>query len=598
MTIHDKLTALREAVKQAGSDGILLQCRDPHGSEYLPDHYHAIRFFSGFTGENSTLIVTMTESALWCDGRFYGQADRELAGTEIVSMHAGCAGVPTIREYIRGHFSAGQSLIIDGRATSAAAADDLKAVLASVGAALTFRDTAGALWDTLGGRPGLPKSACRLLTVDQTGETPAQRIARVRAALEKAGAAMMPIVSLEDIGWLFCLRASDLPHTPLAVAFACLDSRECRLYLDRARLSEAEAAELEAASVIFRPYEAFFEEIPVLAAGKTVLTPPESISAGLLASLSERSDVTVKKAADPILLMKGVKNGTELKNLRECHVQDGLAVCRFGMALEAALAEGRLLRESDIDAMLRQQRSRLPGYRGDSFPTIAAWGPNAAMMHYQAQPGKDSVIERHGFLLVDSGGQYDNGTTDITRTYPVGPLTNKARRYYTWTLMGHIDMARAVFLNTCTGSQLDILAREPLWAHGIDYRCGTGHGVGFMSSVHEGPQNLSPRGRTVFVPGMTVTDEPGVYEEGELGIRIENELECVMLQTNEYGTWLGFRPMTLVPYDTAPLLAEEMSRAQIDWLNAYHRRVYETLAPFMTEDECRWLKGKTAPLSP
>ena len=238
----------------------------------------------------------------------------------------------------------------------------------------------------------------------------------------------------------------------------------------------------------------------------------------------------------------------------------------------------------------------MPGYFEDSFGTIAAYGPNAAMMHYQAGEGSDSVIQPRGLLLVDNGGQYDCGTTDITRTYPVGPLTDNERRYYTWTLQCHIDMARAVFLDYCTGGALDSFARGPLWSHKINYRCGTGHGVGFISSVHEGPQRLGPNNDTVFRPGMTVTDEPGVYETDEVGIRIENELECVEAGENQYGRWLRFEPLTLVPIATGPVLVDELSREQMDWLNAYHARVYEMLSPRMTEPERAWLKEKTAPI--
>ena len=279
--------------------------------------------------------------------------------------------------------------------------------------------------------------------------------------------------------------------------------------------------------------------------------------------------------ADPIFALKGIKNEVELKNIRECHIRDGIAVVRFQMDLEKALAEGKTLTEIDIDTMLQKRRAEMPGYFEDSFDTIAAYGPNAAMMHYHAEGEVDSVIEPRGFLLVDNGGQYDCGTTDITRTYPVGPLTENERKYYTWTLQSHIDIARAVFLDYCTGFALDSFARGPLWAHKINYRCGTGHGVGYISSVHEGPQSLRPQNPIVFKEGMTITDEPGVYETDEVGIRIENELECVDAGTNQYGHWLKFEPLTLVPISTEPVIVDELTRDQINWLNAYHAHVYE-----------------------
>ena len=301
--------------------------------------------------------------------------------------------------------------------------------------------------------------------------------------------------------------------------------------------------------------------------------------------------------ADPIFALKGIKNPTELENIRECHVRDGVAVVRFQMDLEKALAEGKQLTEIDIDTMLQKRRAEMPGYFEDSFSTIAAYGANAAMMHYHAEGDVNSVIEPRGFLLVDNGGQYDCGTTDITRTYPVGPLTDNERRYYTWVLQSHIDMARAVFLDYCTGFALDTFARGPVWAHKVNYRCGTGHGVGFISGVHEGPQSLRPNNPVIFKPGMTITDEPGIYETDEVGIRIENELECIDLGENQYGHWLGFAPLTLVPISTEPVLVDELSRDQINWLNDYHAHVYEMLSPRLNEDEKVWLKEKCAPLA-
>ena len=272
---------------------------------------------------------------------------------------------------------------------------------------------------------------------------------------------------------------------------------------------------------------------------------------------------------------------------------------RFGshvMSMKKAIAEGKILHETDIEKMLQKRRAEMPGYFEDSFDTIAAYGPNAAMMHYHAEGEVDSVIEPRGFLLVDNGGQYNCGTTDITRTYPVGPLTENERKYYTWTLQSHIDIARAVFLDYCTGFALDSFARGPLWAHKINYRCGTGHGVGYISSVHEGPQSLRPQNPIVFKEGMTITDEPGVYETDEVGIRIENELECVDAGTNQYGHWLKFEPLTLVPISTEPVIVDELTRDQINWLNAYHAHVYEMLSPRLTEEEKTWLKAKTAPI--
>lgn len=593
MTTNEKIAALRAAAKAAGGDAVLLMTSDPHCSEYLPDYYNALPWFSGFTGENSTLVVTPEGSALWCDGRFYVQADKQLAGTEIQCMHDGSAGVPTVEAYLAEHVTAGQTLLLDGSCVPAARAQKYAAVLEKNGAALKSLDVASPIWEAQGQRPALPDTPCELLTPAQTGATAAERIAMVRAELAKAGATALAVTGLDCVGWLLNLRARDLPCTPLAVAYALVTSNACTLFVAPGRLSDADAATLAESGVTVRGYNDLLDAVSQVDAGEVFLVDEAATNYDLYTALSAYKTVA---GTDPIFALKGVKNAVELQNIRECHIRDGVAVVRFEMDLERALAEGKELYETDIEKMLIKRRAEQPGYLEESFPAIAAWGPNAAMMHYHAEGEVNSKIERKGFLLVDNGGQYDCGTTDITRTYPVGPLTDDERKYYTWTLQSHIEMARAVFLDYCTGFALDSFARGPLWAHKINYRCGTGHGVGFISGVHEGPQSLRPNNPVVFKPGMTITDEPGVYETDEVGIRIENELECIDLGENQYGRWLGFTPLTMVPIYTAPVLVDELSRAQIDWLNAFHKNVYETLAPRLTDEEKTWLANKCAPI--
>ena len=593
MTTNEKISALRAAAKANGGDGVLIMTSDPHCSEYLPEHYNALMWFSGFTGENATLVVTKTGSALWCDGRFYVQGDKQLAGTEIECMHAGSAGVPTVAEYLSAHFAAGETLLLDGSCVPAAVANDYAAALKKSGAALKSLNVYDAVWEGNAARPALPATPCRLLTPAQTGATAADRIAMVRAELAKQGATALAVTGLDCVGWLLNLRANDLPCTPLAVAYALVTKDACTLFIAPGRLSDADAATLAESGVTLRDYTELLPAVQALPADEVFVADEKATNYDLYTALCAHKTVA---GADPIFALKGIKNETELKNIRECHIRDGVAVVRFEMDLEKALAEGKTLTEIDIDTMLQKRRAEMPGYFEDSFSTIAAYGTNAAMMHYHAEGEVNSVIERKGFLLVDNGGQYDCGTTDITRTYPVGPLTDNERRYYTWTLQSHIDMARAVFLDYCTGFALDSFARGPLWQHKINYRCGTGHGVGFISGVHEGPQSLRPNNPVVFKPGMTITDEPGVYETDEVGIRIENELECVDLGENQYGHWLGFAPLTMVPISTEPVLVDELSRAQLDWLNDYHARVYETLSPRLNEEEKAWLQAKCAPL--
>ena len=593
MTTNEKISALRAAAKANGGDGVLIMTSDPHCSEYLPEHYNALPWFSGFTGENATLVVTQNGSALWSDGRFYVQGDKQLAGTEIECMHAGSAGVPTVAEYLTAHFAAGETLLLDGSCVPAAVANDYAAALKKSGAALKSLNVYDAVWEANAARPALPATPCRLLTPAQTGATAADRIALVRAELAKQNATALAVTGLDCVGWLLNLRANDLPCTPLAVAYALVTKDACTLFIASGRLSDADAATLAESGVTIRDYADLLPAVQALPADEVFIADEKATNYDLYTALCAHKTVA---GADPIFALKGIKNETELKNIRECHIRDGVAVVRFEMDLEKALAEGKTLTEIDIDTMLQKRRAEMPGYFEDSFSTIAAYGANAAMMHYHAEGEVNSVIERKGFLLVDNGGQYDCGTTDITRTYPVGPLTDNERRYYTWTLQSHIDMARAVFLDYCTGFALDSFARGPLWQHKINYRCGTGHGVGFISGVHEGPQSLRPNNAVLFKPGMTITDEPGVYETDEVGIRIENELECVDLGENQYGHWLGFAPLTMVPISTEPVLVDELSRVQLDWLNDYHARVYATLSPRLNEEEKAWLQAKCAPL--
>lgn len=595
LTTNEKIAALRAAAKAAGADGVILMTSDPHSGEYLPAHYCSLTHFSGFTGENATLVVTGSGSALWVDGRFYVQADKQLAGTEIQSMHAGAAGVPTVEAYLKANAGAGQTYLTDGSCMPTKVFEQYRDALAACGAALKSADVVSPLWTD--DRPALPDTPCFLLSREQTGATPAEKLNVVRAQLQKAGATALAVTQLDCVGWLLNLRAHDLPCTPLAIAYAFVTMEHCTLFLAPGRLCADDEAVLAAEGVDIRPYDALLDFVRGLTGKETVLIAPEATNYDLYAALTANPALTVLPGVDPITALKGVKNEVELTNLRECHVRDGVAMVRFEMDLEKALAEGKSLRECDIDTMLHRRRAEQPGFDEESFETIAAYGPNAAMMHYQAKPGADSAIEPKGFLLVDCGGQYDCGTTDITRTYPMGPLTENERLYYTWTLQSHIGVAQAIWLDYCTGFALDSFARGPLWKHKINYRCGTGHSVGFMSSVHEGPQSLRPNNPVVFRPGMTITDEPGVYETDEVGIRIENELVCVDKGENQYGHWLGFEPMTFVPIDLSPVVVDELTRSEIDWINAYHKTVYDVLSPRLTDEERSWLAAKTAPIA-
>ena len=590
-TVPERLAALRAAMQANGVDVYLIPVGDPHSSEYLPDHYTSLTYFSGFHGENSNFVVTMTESAVWADGRYFVQAEKEIAGTEIQLMKMGEPGVPTVEEYCAKVVPEGGKLGLCGLTASCALVNSVKKALETKNAAIQTLFLEDELWTE--GRPALPATPAWILPKEYAGFSPAEKLGQLRAKLAELGCTAQLVGKLDNLAWLLNLRARDLPCTPLAVAYALVTREACTLFLADGRLNAEDAATLAASGVTVRGYNELVDAVHALPADEVFLVDEKATNYDLYTALTAHKTVA---GADPIFALKGIKNPTELENIHECHVRDGVAVVRFQMDLEKAIANGETLYETDIETMLQKRRAEMPGYFEDSFSTIAAYGTNAAMMHYHAEGDVNSKIEPKGFLLVDNGGQYDCGTTDITRTYTVGPLTDNERRYYTYVLQSHIDMARAVFLDYCTGFALDTFARGPVWAHQINYRCGTGHGVGFISGVHEGPQSLRPNNPIIFKPGMTITDEPGIYETDEVGIRIENELECIDLGDNQYGHWLGFAPLTLVPIDTTPVLVDELSRDQITWLNNYHAHVYEMLSPRLTEDEKVWLKNKCAPI--
>lgn len=591
-TVNGRVAALRAAMEAAGCAAYLIPTGDPHSSEYLPEHYNAREYFSGFTGENSNLVITRTGSALWADGRFFVQAEKELAGSEIRLMRMAEPGVPTVEEYCAGALAEGEVLGLCGLTASCGLVRSLQKALDAKHGRIKTLNLEDELWTE--GRPALPATPAWLLPVEYAGASPAEKLARLRAKLAELGCTAQLVGKLDNLAWLLNLRAMDIRCTPYAMAYCYVTPDRAVLFIDRARLAPEAAAELEENGVELADYGAVLDFLAAETAPQTVLADPASVNYAVYEVLEANPALTVRDLADPLLPMKGVKNATELAHLREAHVRDGVAMVRFQMELEQRLAAGETLTELTVDEILHKHRSAQDKFLTESFGTIAAYGPNAAMMHYHATGADHAVLQRRGFLLVDCGGTYLDGTTDITRTYALGELTGEERLFYTWTLQCHIDIAKAVWLDYCDGHMLDTLAREPLWQHLINYRCGTGHSVSFVGNVHEGPHALNGRNTVVFAPGMIVTDEPGVYEGGKVGIRIENELECIHVADNQYGTFLGFAPVTFVPIDTTPIVPGVLTREQLDWLNGYHRMVFEKLAPRLTDAERDWLAKKCA----
>ena len=591
-TVPERLAALRAAMKANGVDVYLIPVGDPHSSEYLPDHYTSLTYFSGFHGENSNFVVTMTGSAVWADGRYFVQAEKEIAGTEIQLMRMGEPGVPTAEEYCGKVLPEGGTLGLCGLTANCALVNNLKKELEPKHGSIKTLFLEDELW--VEGRPARPATPAWILPKEYAGFSPAEKLEQLRGKLKEQGCTAQLVGKLDNLAWLLNLRAMDIECTPYAMAYCYVTPNRAVLFIDQARVTPEAKAELEANGVTLADYDSILDGMAAETEPQTVLAESATVNYAVYQVLENNPALTVKDAADPLLAMKGVKNEVELAHLRESHLRDAVAMVRFQIELENRLASGEELTELTVDEILHKYRSADDKFLVESFGTIAAYGGNAAMMHYHATPEDHAVLQRKGFLLVDSGATYLDGTTDITRTYPLGELTEDERLFYTWTLQCHIDIAKAVWLDYCDCHMLDTIAREPLWRHLINYRCGTGHSVSFVGNVHEGPHALNGRNTTLMRPGMIVTDEPGVYEAGEVGIRIENEIECYHKADNQYGTFLAFRPLTFVPIATSPIVPGVLDKEQVAWLNDYHRKVFEQLAPRLTEDERAWLAEKCA----
>ncbi|WP_395151540.1 aminopeptidase P family protein [uncultured Allofournierella sp.] len=594
MTTNEKISLLRQAMKAAGANACLIPSSDPHASEYLPEHWAARSYFSGFTGSVGTLVVTETASALWADGRYFIQAERQLAGSEIQLQRMGVAGVPTVTQYLTDALGQGQVLALDGMVTPTSLVMDLQKALAKKGASIASVDLVEGNWP---GRPAMPATPAWLLGTEYAGLSAAQKLEQVRTQLQKQQADSLVVTRLDSVAWLLNLRAADIECTPFAVAYCLVTKDKATLFINQARLEPAAAQGLAQQGVEVQNYEDILDAIAQYSQPSAVLVDKAGTNWAVYQALEQNPNFTLLPGTDPIQALKGIKNPVEIANIKKAHIKDGVAMVRFQMWLEQQMAAGNPITEVDVDAKLLELRAAQPGNLGASFGTIAAYGANAAMMHYHATPEACATLEPKGFLLVDSGGQYMDGTTDITRTYALGQLTQQEREFYTYVLKSHVDLAKVQFLAGCTGGNLDIMARAAVWQHGIDYRCGTGHGVGFLGGVHEGPHNLRITNQVVFEPGMIVTNEPGIYEEGLVGIRIENELLCEERVKNQYGQFLGFEAVTYCPIDLTPVCTELLTRDEVEWLNNFHAMVYTTLAPHLTSEETAWLAEKTKALA-
>lgn len=589
-----RLTALREKMRREGMDAYIVPTADFHESEYVGAYFKARAYLTGFTGSAGICAVTMQDAGLWTDGRYFIQAASQLQGSGVRLMKSREPGVPTLEEFLLEALPEGGCVGFDGRVINTAMARSLQKALASKHIRFAAQcDLVGEIWTD---RPALSAQPAFRLTMEQAGCSTVDKVAGLRCDMEELGADVALLPALDDTAWLLNLRGGDIARTPYLLAFVAVERERVLLFAQEAALSEEVRASLAADGVELKPYDGIYAYAKELEPGCAVWLDTAKLNYAITGSLPEGVRVIDKPTS--ITLKKAIKNPVEIENLLRAHVRDGVAFARFMHWVKTRVGK-EPMDEYTAGEYLTALRAGQEGFLDLSFDTICAYNANAAMMHYSAQPETAAPLEPQGFLLVDSGGQYADGTTDITRTLALGPVCEEWKRHYTAVLRGMINLARARFLHGCKGLNLDILARGPMWDMNLDYKCGTGHGVAFIGGVHESPNSFRWRvlpgydEGCVLEPGMVTTDEPGIYIEGSHGIRIENELLCRAGERNEYGQFLYFEPVTYAPIDLDAVLPEEMTAAERAYLNDYHALVYEKLAPHLGDEERKWLADYT-----
>ena len=566
--IQERLKELRAQMQERGIDIYIVPTSDFHQSEYVGEYFKARKYMTGFTGSAGTAVITKEEAGLWTDGRYFIQAEKQLEGSTVKLFKMGEEGVPKVEEYVKDHLTEGSCIGFDGRVMDAKSGEKYAKMAEEKKAALYVKeDLVGNIWKD---RPQLPANKVWILEDVYAGRSMADKIADVRTQMQKEGADIHILSSLYDIAWLLNLRGGDIDHVPVFLSFVSIEKEQILLFVNPQILDKEVQDYLEKNHVTIRPYEDIYTYAQNLQKVK-VLISAEETNYRIAECIREHAEVL--EGENPSLMLKAVKNETELKNTREAHLKDAVAVTKFMYWLKTNIGKVEI---SEISA--------------------------SDYLDYSATKESNAVLKPEGFLLVDSGGHYLEGTTDITRTFALGALTDEEKQHFTAVCRSNMNLANAKFLYGCCGINLDILARGPLWDLGIDYRCGTGHGVGHILNVHEGPNGF----RWKIVPerndsgrleeGMITTDEPGVYIEGKYGIRTENELICVKDEKNEYGQFMRFENITYVPIDLDAILPEEMSAKERRELNEYHQMVYEKVSPYLTDEEREWLKTYTRPI--
>lgn len=592
--IAQRLEALREVMRRENLDAFIFPSTDPHNSEYVPDRWKGREWISGFNGSAGTAVVTMHSAALWTDSRYFIAAADQLSGTEFQLMKLKIEGTPTISEWLGSELREVSSaqVGVDGMCNSAANVEVLVSDLRREGG-ITVRTNLDPLDIVWTDRPQIPASKVEIQPVELAGETVASKLTRIRKALRDLHADGMLMSALDDVAWTLNLRGTDVHCTPVFVSYLLISTTSATLYINKEKLTPEVEAHLESQGVKMAGYDDVRKGIKEYAEYNILLDPNETNY-----TLSRLVDVQeVIRHKSPIPSMKAIKNEAEIRGYRSAMLKDGIALVKFLRWLKPAVEAGGQT-EISIDKKLTSLRAEQPLFRDISFDTIAGYGAHGAIVHYEATPETDIPLEPHGLLLLDSGAQYQDGTTDITRTIALGPVSDYEKHIYTLVLKGHIQLEICKFPSGASGTQMDILAREAMWREGLNYLHGTGHGVGSYLSVHEGPHQFRLEWMPApFLENMTVTDEPGIYLAGQFGVRIENTLLISHYKDTEFGKFLQFESLTLCPIDTTPVVKEELLPEEVAWLNEYHQHVYDMLAPHLDDEgDKEWLRKATMPI--
>ncbi|MEQ3308004.1 aminopeptidase P family protein [Fusobacterium varium] len=587
--IRERIIKLRKLMREKGIDVYVIPSSDYHQSEYVGEYFKTREFISGFTGSAGTVVVTENEAGLWTDGRYFIQAEKQLEGSSITLFKMGEENVPTFIEYISKNLKSGQCLGFDGKVLSVKNVFDIKNGFGKKEIKLEDRyDLVNEIWND---RPALPKSNVFILDEKYCGESFESKIKRIREKMSKLDANRHILTSLDDIAWLYNIRGRDIKNNPVSLAYTMISAEEVVLYIDKNKITEEAEKYFIDKNIKIKDYFSIYEEVKVISSEDKVLLDTNKVNYFIYNSIPRGTEIIDKP--NPSTFMKACKNDIELENLKNAHIKDGVAVTKFMYWLKKNIGSQEMT-EMSVAEKLESFRKEWTDYIEPSFNTISAYEANAAMMHYSANKDSNSQLAPRNLLLVDSGGQYIDGTTDITRTFVLGECSGEVKEHFTLVLKGMLSLSMIKFMYGVTGTNLDILARRPVWSRGIDYKCGTGHGVGFLLNVHEGPHSIrwqyNPQ---VLEAGMTVTNEPGVYIQGSHGIRLENELIVRNAEKTDFGQFMVFETMTYAPLDLDGVVSELLNEEEKEFLNNYHQMVFEKISPFLSEEEKKWLKEYT-----